>query len=346
MNYDYILKNLRLISNEQKPEQDITEFLQKHNCSYLLGKLGYTDKKLEALNRFCVNERYRTCKCIFEQLEANDIPYAVIKGATLSLAAYGDAYLRQSGDIDILIDRNDIDIVAKIMSENDFIQGRINGNIIEPFTRTEKIFHLSTTHQTAPYVKSTQNKLCPFVMVDINTDIFWGESKIKSDLRDFLSHTSNNDICGIKFSALKAEAAFVAMCLHHYKDFNSIYLLYERGLNFNHFCDIYYFVKHSDPNKDILIKLCENLKIKPFIYYCLYYTNLIFDDLLLDKYMSALYTPEADVIIDTYGLELNERRKWNMDFFSRLFSLDFHDYFESILSPKDLSKIHLNQTMM
>lgn len=61
------------------------------------------------------------------------------------------------------------------MQKNNFIQGRIVGNNIFPLSREEIMFQTLMTHQTAPYIKKTSNVFCPFVNVDINTDIVWGK---------------------------------------------------------------------------------------------------------------------------------------------------------------------------
>ena len=78
MNNDEILKNIRLLSNDLQPEQDISELLAKHKCNYLLKK--YQKSIItETFNKICVNERYQACKAIFKAFEQNRIPYAIIK---------------------------------------------------------------------------------------------------------------------------------------------------------------------------------------------------------------------------------------------------------------------------
>lgn len=346
MNYENILENIRIIAARNQPEQDISAILRNHSCDFLLKKIGKSDIRMEQLNKISVNERYIACKKIFEQIEINDFPYAVIKGAALSLAVYGNAYIRHSGDIDILIDRCNIDKINRIMSGNGFIQGHIINNSIVPFSREEKIFQLASSHQTAPYVKMTGNKLCPYIMVDINTDIMWGESQTKSDMKFVLEKTYASSINGVTFKKLCTEMEFISLCLHHYKDLNSIYLLYERGLKLNLFCDIYFFIRNCDIDKEKLYDYCIKLNVSEFIYYCLYYAYLIFQDKNLESYLSLFYSENAEKIINQFGLSPDERQNWDIDFYTRLFNTDLRDYLECTLSYEKINKIRINQKYM
>lgn len=147
------------------------------------------------LNCNFVHEHYKNCKSIFQELDALNIPYAVIKGAVLSIAAYGSPYHRYSGDIDLLINRYNIDTVKQIMLNHGFIQGRVTKEGIKPFTRSELLFQATLSHQTAPFVRLTGNKFCPFTEVDINMDIFWGENRQKANMDFVLAQTAQIHIC-------------------------------------------------------------------------------------------------------------------------------------------------------
>ena len=247
------IEAVRDLANEKQPSFDISEILYNHGCIYLLskikGKNKYTDrlKAENLLNKICINERYKTCSAVFREFKENNISYAVIKGAVLSAAAYKNPFCRQSGDIDILINRRDIDKIKEIMLRNGFVQGKITENGVEPFSRKEILFQTAMSHQTAPFVKKTNNKICPYINVDLNFDIMWGESETKADMEFVLQNTMETAILGVTFNKLSPEMEFISLCLHHYKDLNSIYLLYERGLTLSHFYDIY-FLAHCKMN--------------------------------------------------------------------------------------------------
>lgn len=346
MNYDKLLEDIRPLSRDQKPTQDITTLLMNHRCDFLLKKHGYTSKK-DVLNKLCVAQRFKTCRKIFLALEENNIPYAVIKGAVLSQMAYGDPFCRKSGDIDLLICREDVDAVKQLLLDNGFVQGRITETGISPFSRKELLFQTAMSHQTAPFLTQTENPFCPYVNVDVNLDIFWGEHNQKMDMQFVLEHTKGVEICGNDIKKLIPEMEFISLCLHHYKDANSIYLLWGGGLRLSLFCDVYFYLKSNPLNLQTLKAFCQRLQAGDYVYYCIYYANLIFDDVdLLSPYLEALESDSARGILNTLGLAENEVRPWNVPFLERLFSGRLKEVLEKIFTPEDFRKIRMNTELM
>ena len=343
---------IRSLASGEQSTVDISETLYKQGCYYLLSKMGSRNQyanKMKAenvLNKLCIIQRYRTCDELFREFEEHSIPYAVIKGAVLSSSAYNDPFCRRSGDIDVLISRKSIDVVKQFMLQAGFVQGRITENGIEPYSRKELLFQTSMSHQTAPFVKETNNQLCPYVNVDINLDILWGESGTTTDMEFVLENIQNTVVYDIPVKKLCPEMEFIALCLHHYKDMNSLYLLYERGLALNHFCDIYFFVSNCRMDPETLHIFCQRLDVGAFVYYCLYYANRIFKDNKLEEYMALLYSESAEALLDQFGLTDQERQVWDIDFYTRLFDLHMRDYLENKLSDECLNKIKINQMYM
>lgn len=346
--YEDIINSVRSLAKGVKPEMDISSLLYEHKCFYLLSKThtAHEYKAEMMMNQICISERYKVCRSIFEAFESNEIPYAVIKGAVLSKSVYGDVNLRKSGDLDLLISRKNMDVVKKIMLDNGFVQGRVTDSGIEPFSRRELVFQSAASHQAAPFIKKGTNPLCPYVNVDINMDIFWGESGRKADMDFLLSYTENEEICGNRIQKLTAEMEFISLCLHHYKDMNSIYLLSQGSLKLFLFCDIYFFIKNNELDLNRLKTLCEKIAVSEYVYYCVFYANEIFQDDLLSGYLTALDTEKARKALNTFGLAEDEIKTWNIGFPERLF-MDFpNEAFNVLLTEKDWAKISLNQDLM
>lgn len=346
------IEAVRLLAKGSQPQIDISEMLYKHGCLYLLLKSEYENqyktalKTESVLNKISVNQRYKICSDLFSKFDEYKIPYAVIKGAVLSETAYRDPFCRQSGDIDLLINRKDIDNVKKLMLEEGFVQGRVTEKGIEPFTRKELLFQSAMSHQTAPFIKKTDNKFCPYVNVDVNLDILWGESDRRSDMDYVLKNTLSTAMFNVPIKKLTPEMELISLCLHHYKDMNSLYLLYNRGLSLSLFCDIYFYIKNAEIDPKALLCHCQSLDVREYVYYCLYYTRLIFEDCNSEKYMQLLYLPRAESLINTFGLTDDERQAWDIDFFTRLFETNLQDYFEKTLSKEALEKIQINRELM
>lgn len=346
MNYDEIVKNVRLLANNQQPKEDIAEILIRHKCDYWLKKNKLTDRKTDTLNKICIHERYKACESIFEAFEKNGISYAVIKGAVLSKMAYGDEFCRKSADMDLLICRDQMDTVKQILLEAGFIQGRIVDNAMVPFTRRELLFQISMSHQAAPFIKRTSNPLCPYIQVDVNVDIFWGESRRKADMNDVLQYTEPAEISGVKLKKLTPEMEFISLCLHHYKDANSLYLLWRGKLKLSLFCDIYFYLKNTRLRLPGLKQLCEEYRAADYVYYGIYYAYEIFNDSALLPFLEALKTEESESLLDTFGLAADEIKTWGIPFYERLFSDDLKQYLETVLSSESLDKIRINRKFM
>lgn len=347
MTNEEIIENLRKIARRESCDSaEMKEILLAHDCTELAGRIlpSMQDKLTRLIASAEVKERYKHAVPLFEALR--DYPYAVIKGSVLSEQIYGSPFARRSGDLDILIRRQDLDFAKRVLLDNGFVQGRIIGDEIVPFTRKELIFQASQSHQTAPFVKATGNKICPFINFDLNTSVFWGEYGQKCDMDFVLSETREKVLFGIPFKTLAPEMEFISLCLHHYKDMNSVYLLAKGSLKLDLFCDIFYYLKNVALDMDNLYLMSRKLNADPYIYYCLWYTNEVFDAKFLRPYLSRFESPEGASLLSTFGLSEDERRQWSISFWDRLFSPAFLEDFSASLSKKEREKITLNQTFM
>ena len=341
MTADKIIEAVRAhVRGEEAEKNDILDILRAHRC-YPLIKQGNTAQEMmeRVVNLAAVKERYRVCEPFFKNAS---FPYAVIKGAVLSSAVCGDPYRRVSGDIDILINRRDTDKAKTVLKSCGFVQGRVTENGIVPFSRKEILYQTSTSHQTAPYVKETANRLCPYVNVDINMDILWGECEHRSNMDEVLCHRENHSLFDINFYKLTPEMEFVALCLHHYKDMNSIYLLSQRGLSLGLLCDIYFYLKNARPIANKIGEISRQFDVGKYVYVCLSHTMEIFEDTLLIPYMENLKNDCDERLLNSFGLNDKERKYWDIPLKERLFHPALPQYMKKFLTDADVEKINVN----
>lgn len=283
-------------------------------------------------------KKYIIMKDIFKLLSENDISYAHIKGEALSLQAYGKCGCRQYNDIDILISRKDMSKTRILLSESGFNDHQ------KTLPKEIQIFIKSTSHQLLPF--SNKNKIIP-LYVDLNFDIYWGEyNGSRVDISDFLSDTTEVNIYGCIIKTLPPLKTFVQLALHHYKDLNSIFILATQSrIKQSMFQDIYYLLINNPETISLenLYKFSVEHKIVPYVYYILYYTGLIYQNKVINDYISAFKTLEGESLIDCYGLNESERRKWKVDFNARLASKNVFDLIKDDLLEKDIEKIAINK---
>lgn len=345
MNDDLTIAKIRKLVKENIGCPELIPLFDRHKCLFLRNLTG--DKKAMMdiqLSKAAVTERYQTCKPLFDTIR--QLPHAVIKGAVLSQDAYGSPFLRKSGDIDLLISRENLDAVKSALLEHGFIQGKLVRGSVVPFTRRELLFQTAMSHQTAPFVKETSNRLCPYANIDVNLDILWGESGQNTDMDYVLAHSAEAEIAGVTVKRLKPEMAFLSLCLHHYKDMNSIYLLYKGGLRLYLFCDIYYAFKNLSLDLDVLQQHSQRLSVAPYLYYCVYYANEVFDDPDLADFLESWKGYRDDRLMDSFGLTDSERKNWHVPFNERLFTEDIRSLLDGQLDQADREKIALNERFM
>ncbi len=345
-----ILAYIRALSRGDvlDPPAEIGEILLRHRCDHLLKKLKKHPSQQEmqlacVVQSVSVKERYRACLPLFPQTE---IPYAVIKGAALSQRLYNDPLVRTSGDIDILIHRRDADRLKQLLTENGFVQGRVTDDGIQPFSRREILFQTAMSHQTAPYIKATGNKLCPFVNLDVNMDLLWGECDENADMELVLSHTEETSLFGIPFQRLTREMEFISLCLHHYKDMNSLYLLSSGSLRLGLFCEICDYLQNVRPNVERLCSLCKQLRVGKYVYACIAQTQEIFDDPTPTLYLNALASQRDDRLLDCFGLNDKERKSWDLSLVDRLFHPNLPEYLQARLTDEEKEKVRINREWM
>ena len=344
MTADQIVEAVRDCVRGKEPQNDISDILRTHKC-YALIKQGNTAQEMmeRVVNLAAIKERYRVCEPFFKNVS---FPYAVIKGAVLSSVVCQDPYRRVSGDIDILINRRDADKAKTLLKNLGFVQGRITENGIVPFSRKEILYQTSMSHQTAPYIKETANKFCPYVNVDINMDILWGECEYRSDMDTVLSYTEKCSLFDMEFYKLTPEMEFVALCLHHYKDMNSLYLLSQGSLSLGLLCDIYFYLKNACPSVNKICEISRKFNVSRYVYVCLSHTMEIFSDTLLIPYIDSLKKDCDEKLLNSFGLNDIERKIWDIPLKDRLFHPNLRQYMRKFLTDVDLEKIRINHENM
>lgn len=262
-----------------------------------------------------------------------DFPYAVVKGEVLSVQAYNKVFCRNSCDVDFIIHRSNVKKFENILLQHGFTRNSLN--------RRDEIMLLSSSHQMPTYEKEIPD--VGTVVIDVNFDIFWGEYiGRRIDMNEFLSDVKPMELFKCKVNVLPPLKALLQVCLHHYKEMNSLYhLTRHNSINCNMFSDIYYLWKNNitDLCLEKLINIGREYDISCYLYYILYYTNCVFKDKELQKYVDTFCTDEGKRILNCYGLSVEEQKEWRADFEERLNTNNLYELIKDDLTNDDLKKI-------
>ena len=348
MNYIESVKDLRkLIKGGDIVNENLAARLEENGCLYLMMNIPSKRKialKTAIANSEVIRNRYMLCKTLFKKMEC--IPYALIKGAVLSKKIYGDPMYRISGDLDLLISPNSLELVKDILEDQGYVQGYIKEQQIVPYSREELIFQKIYSHQLAPFVKATRNGMCPYIKIDINLNVLWGESDLYLSIDELLTHTESDDLMGINIRRLVPEYEFISLCLHHYKDFNSIYLLCDRGIDLSAFIDLYFYLRNVKIDVTNMYLEAKKYGVDKYICYCIYFTYELFGDGFLGEILNMFIDSYDEELIMGYGLTNKERHKWEIPFYERVFNNNFQTIFEQTLKNDAINKVAINRRYM
>lgn len=273
------------------------------------------------------------------------IKYAVIKGEVSSLYIYNKLGMRKYNDIDILINKKDIDKVDRILKSDGFLQYTSDNKLA---SRLETISSIVNAHQTISYKKWIHPyNIC--LEIDINFSIMWGEYTGKQiDVDKILDNVNFFQIYEEDVRVLSIPYAFIQTLLHNYKDCNSIYILANRNsINSFMFKEVYLFWKNCKTEVSIewIVTFAKRNKIRQYLFYILYYTNRIYSDRELGKYVDALRDEEGIRLLNMYGLTQKESRRWTVSFEERLMESNQFELLKDELGEEDMDKILYNSQM-
>ena len=258
-------------------------------------------------------------------------PYVIIKGEVLSVQAYGKPGRRHLGDVDVLVQKENIGKLTALLIENGF-----ETNVL---TREQEIITNAFSHQVTPYRKLVSGIA---VNIDINYDFFWGEwDKARPSIGDILSRRQYLTLYDQFVPVLTIEDAFIQLCLHHYKDMNSLFhLAYVNPITSEKFQDIYYFWLNNRNclSVEYISNWSKKYQIGLYIDYILSQTAYIMKDKSIAEWGKKFYQG-YNYLLNYYGLDSKRRKKWDIPLDVRINNPTLPEYIRKSLSPEELEKL-------
>ena len=258
-------------------------------------------------------------------------PYVIIKGEVLSVQAYGKPGRRHLGDVDVLVQKENIGKLTALLIENGF-----ETNVL---TREQEIITKAFSHQVTPYRKLVSGIA---VNIDINYDFFWGEwDKARPSIGDILRRRQYLTLYDQFVPVLTIEDAFIQLCLHHYKDMNSLFhLAYVSPITSEKFQDIYYFWLNNRNclSVEYISNWSKKYQIGLYIDYILSQTAYIMKDKSIAAWGKKFYQG-YNYLLNYYGLDSKRRKKWDIPLDVRINNPTLPEYIRKSLSPEELEKL-------
>lgn len=261
-----------------------------------------------------------------------DFDYALLKGAFLSTNLYEPGQ-RVSNDIDILISSKSISKLQKILTDNGFIQGKINGSgEIIPATRKEVLEARLNYGETVPFIKYVEN--AP-LEIDINFSLDFKASGNTAE--DFIKDTVIAGFENVRFRTLSPVKFLLHLACHLYKEATTYeWVVSRRDLMLYKFCDIYMFICKYGTEEYLsdLVEQIRNYGLEKECYYTFENSSIIYPALnnidVFLKMKESIKPEKTDFMKQIVYPREKKLFRYNMDFTEWFFCPDRISQLEEI----------------
>lgn len=274
--------------------------LEKKFAQHLSAELVFLQEKYK---------EYINClKDITNYLECHEINYCVLKGFSIIDSLYTDNNIiyRDFGDMDILINKKDVEATSKGLIALGYIQGYLDSNYkMHEASRKDILKWRLNSHQEQPFIKSSKyTNVSPILncKVDINTTIFdGGKVSLPVPTHELLLDTRTHKLRnGLSIRSLNYEYELIQLCYHFYKD---IIYATDRQFYANYtlikFCDLReYILKYKECIDWEKFIFCVNsCEIGHAVYTTLHLVSNFYKDLHIENIMERIIATKHSVVI-------------------------------------------------
>ncbi|MBR5662323.1 MAG: nucleotidyltransferase family protein [Bacilli bacterium] len=251
-------------------------------------------------------------------LDKNHIKHIFLKGSVLNQLIY-EPGSRASNDIDILVNKDSINKVTKILKNIGFIQGKYNykTNTIEPFSEDELKESIIKKGETCPFVKVSNNLTIKTIDVDVNFSLDWDPNYDTNIINTILDSRIKIDIDNDSIYSANMYYNLIELCAHFYKDMALLDIVSKRKVfDLYKVLDIYYLIKkfYKNINFTELEKTISYTNSYDFVYFTLINISSLFNDFETKEITQLLKKIENRIssknIINTIFDQYNTRIKY------------------------------------
>lgn len=236
-------------------QHDIGALIYSNICKYLpeliepneLGSLFKENYQVATVNNMLLLKELAS---VLALLKESQISFALIKGLALTKRLYGGINIKPSRDIDILVQKKDLEAIKSLFIAQDYQISRdsplIDGLVLQ-----------RRGAASSPSVEFETELVCgyPLRNIDYQEDI-WGRLKTE-------------EIDTVEFTTLSYENELIYICLHFYHHFYCFVFFLSSLPRFKWLCDVDRFItKYSNQiDWDDFIDRCKEYGIVNIIYY-------------------------------------------------------------------------------
>jgi hypothetical protein len=260
---------------------------------------------------------------VIRELNSAGIRYAVRKGPVIIERLYRDPGLRRMSDLDLLVEREAAPEIGSLLKGIGYTQGRVsqNGQAVEEYSRTARIFWRMNVNNELPYVKMANLDNIQAFHVDLCLNIFQPLSESSAEVVDLLDRRISTVVCGENSYALAVEDQFIDLCAHLHKEATTLFYIEEgTDLHVVKFLDV--ALSYADLQDrgawPSVRRQVGDYHAERSVYYALHHAALLYPDLVPRAGFEEL-RPADCRYLDEFGELDGKPQMWSSSFLDRLF---------------------------
>lgn len=312
-------------------DEDIIPYMNKHRIegafyNKYINKLIDCNIQEEVLRDFRLKYEYYNLRDAYIKdelrklavfLDEEKVEYRITKGVVLSEKEYARG-VRYYGDIDLLVKKEDLNQVKKVMQKAGYEQGRLDNWRIKIVSESEIDFFENNTHQTIPFVKITSKTLIP-ICVDVNFEMSSEEAFENPKFIEFMFESIDYvTINGHKYPTLQMELLFINVCINAYRDAMSLVRIRNnKDIYLYQYLDIYTILHQNVLNKHLLLDIIQKFGLEEVIYFSISNLQSLVLSNIGEEIIQRLHVDKK--VLNRFGGKLdNEKGEWLINFKDRI----------------------------
>jgi hypothetical protein len=216
----------------------------------------------------------RELERVLMELRDAGVRAALRKGPVLAYDLYQDISAREFGDVDLLVDRGDLDRARQRLSQLGFVEGTVRdfGRVVEPSSRKQRLYQAMQAN-AVHLIRPTGELFVDCHVIELTTNLFLPGSGLSVAAAELEAHFIPHTINGVPVEKLDPPAFLLDLCADIYLKATTLYWIEQgRDLQLSKLTDLSGLARTYD-GRDVarqLVELADGFGVRHQVAYSLH----------------------------------------------------------------------------
>ncbi|MGC5331187.1 nucleotidyltransferase domain-containing protein [Micromonospora sp. DT62] len=260
---------------------------------------------------------------VLGQLNAAGLRYVIRKGPALTDGLYRDPGTRRMSDLDVLIRRTDLPVLAEVATTAGYDVGKVTptGTRIAPFDRRTTLYwQVNLGNVALPYLKLGHRPEVETFILSPCFSLFQPNAGLPLSPDPFLERATPTVIYGQPARVLDPADQLIDACVQLHAEATLLYYIEsDKDLTLRKFVDLVELL-HVSTAQDLsrFRTRAHELGCGPSVHYALHYTRQLYPE-AVPPGLAEEFQPADTAYLDEYGGFDGTPKRWDVGFTERLF---------------------------